>query len=485
HDAIWDWNLVNDEVWWNEGFFTMFGYDKNSPIPDLYQWTQKIHPDDREKVIGRLKTVRKNTIYFWEDEFRYEISHDNYGTVLDRAYVIRDIKGQPIRVIGAIVDITERKKTEQQIAYSEQRYRQIVETAQEGIWVIDERNNITFVNKKMCEIIEFEPAEMIGKQIHSFMDEEANKNAEEDIKRRRQGISETLDSVFITRSGKAVSTSVSTNPIFDDAGTYKGALGMVTDITKRKLDEAQIKKSEADLDLKNTELKRKNTELEQFAYVASHDLQEPLRTTSSFVKLLQQQYKGKLDDKADKYLHFVIESSDRMKVLINDLLDYSRIGTKRELKKVDCAKVLQDVTADLHKAITDAGALIISDQLPVINGYATEIKQLFQNLTINAIKFRKKNTVLTLNISAKIEGGHWLFSFADNGIGIDKAHNERIFIIFQRLHTRAEYQGSGIGLSHCRKIVELHHGKIWVESTPGEGSTFYFTIPAHLSTDNI
>ena len=255
---------------------------------------------------------------------------------------------------------------------------------------------------------------------------------------------------------------------------------MVTDITKRKLDEAQIKKSEADLDLKNRELKRKNTELEQFAYVASHDLQEPLRTTSSFVQLLQKQYKGKLDEKADKYLSFIVESSDRMKILIKDLLDYSRIGTKNNLLPVDCAKVMEGVIADLNKAITDSGAIIDAEALPVIHGYPTEIKQLFQNLTINAIKFRKKTTPLYLKISAVGTEDSWLFKFEDNGIGIDKAHNERIFIIFQRLHTRNEYEGSGIGLSHCKKIVELHNGKIWLESLPGEGSTFYFTIPTHI-----
>ena len=484
HDAIWDWNLVTDEVWWNEGFFKLMGFDKDQPIPNLYEWTRKIHPEDRDKVINRLKTVRKNTIDDWEDEFRYEMSDHNYGTVLDRAYVLRDNAGKPIRVIGAIMDITERKKTEQQIAYSEQRYRQIVETAQEGIWMIDENNITTFVNKKMGEILEYAPEDIMGKAIYGFMDEESKKNSIKEIERRMQGVSETHDTVFITSSGKKVTTTISVNPIFDDAGRYKGSLGMVTDITKRKSDEELIKQSEANLDLKNKELKRKNTELEQFAYVASHDLQEPLRTTSSFVKLLQQQYGGKLDEKADKYFNFIIESSDRMKVLINDLLDYSRIGTKKELEAVDCTKVMRDVIADLNKAITDAGALILTDDLPVINGYATEIKQLFQNLTINAIKFRKRDSVLTLHVAAKIVGDFWIFSFADNGIGIDKAHNERIFIIFQRLHTRTEYQGSGIGLSHCKKIVELHHGKIWVESERGVGSTFYFSIPVHNLADN-
>jgi light-regulated signal transduction histidine kinase (bacteriophytochrome) len=231
----------------------------------------------------------------------------------------------------------------------------------------------------------------------------------------------------------------------------------------------------------NLDLEAKNKELEQFAYVASHDLQEPLRTTSSFVALLQKQYQqGKLDEKADKYFTFVIEASDRMKVMIKNLLDFSRIGNKKELEQVDCNQVLHNVLADLSTAITEAGADIKYDQLPVINGYATELKQLFQNLITNAIKFRKKDTSPEINISVKKKNkNYWEFAFKDNGIGIEEKHNEKIFVIFQRLHTRTEYEGSGIGLSHCKKIVELHKGKIWVESTPGEGSAFQFTIQAN------
>lgn len=226
----------------------------------------------------------------------------------------------------------------------------------------------------------------------------------------------------------------------------------------------------------NIELERKNKELEQFAYVASHDMQEPLRTTSSFVELLQQQYKGRLDEKADKYLSFIAQSSDRMKVLIKDLLDYSRIGHKKEFEKVDCNNTLKEVLADLSTVINETGARIDSEKLPFVHGYPTELKQLFQNLVTNAIKFRKKNSAPQINISAKETGGYWRFAVKDNGIGIEEQHNSRIFEIFQRLHTRTEYEGSGIGLSNCKKIVELHKGRIWVESVSGCGSTFYFTL---------
>jgi ligand-binding sensor domain-containing protein/signal transduction histidine kinase len=229
----------------------------------------------------------------------------------------------------------------------------------------------------------------------------------------------------------------------------------------------------------NLHLERKNKELEQFAYVASHDLQEPLRTTSSFVGLIQAQYKGKLDDKADKYFNYILEASDRMRVLIKNLLDYSRIGSKKELEQVDCKIILENVLADLQVAIQEAKADITCDPLPSVGGYPVEIKQLFQNLLINAIKFRKKDTVPKIIISAKKLKNEWEFVFKDNGIGIEAQHKEKIFNIFQRLHKRSEYEGSGIGLAHCKKIVELHGGRIWVASTPGEGAAFHFTISAN------
>jgi signal transduction histidine kinase/ligand-binding sensor domain-containing protein len=244
----------------------------------------------------------------------------------------------------------------------------------------------------------------------------------------------------------------------------------------RARQEAELAKLE--VEEANVKLARKNKELEQFAYVASHDMQEPLRTTSSFVSLLQKQYTGRLDEKADKYLSYIAGSSDRMKVLIKDLLDFSRIGTKGGLEKVDSRQVVNTVLADLTFAIDESKASVVVHDLPVIDAYPTELKQLFQNLVYNAIKFRKKNVAPHIRINAQHNNDdEWLFSIQDNGIGIEQKHSERIFVIFQRLHSRSEYEGSGIGLAHCKKITELHGGRIWLESEPGTGTTFYFTIP--------
>jgi light-regulated signal transduction histidine kinase (bacteriophytochrome) len=235
--------------------------------------------------------------------------------------------------------------------------------------------------------------------------------------------------------------------------------------------------SDANLETQNKELERKNKELEQFAYVASHDLQEPLRTTSSFVDLLQKQYKGQLDEKADRYMNYIIQSSERMKMLISDLLTYSRIGIQTGTDQVDLNLVLNEVLDDLRCTISETQTEITAVKLPVIKGYYSELKQLFYHLISNSIKFRKKDTPPKINVWAMQRNDSWQFGFSDNGIGIAREHGDRIFVIFQRLHTRSEYLGSGIGLSHCKKIVELHKGKIWLESEPGMGSTFYFTIP--------
>ena len=243
----------------------------------------------------------------------------------------------------------------------------------------------------------------------------------------------------------------------------------IRDTTERK--EAEDRQKEYAQDLK-----QKNIELEQFAYVASHDLQEPLRTISGFVELLKRYYKNETNENVIKYINYITDASDRMRRLVQDLLDYSRLGRERILEPIDCNNMMQEVLCDLAMAIQESKAVINIDPLPVISGYTTEMKQLFQNLLSNSLKFRKPGEPPVINISVMPSEDHWQFSVTDNGIGIDEKYWERIFVIFQRLHTKNEYLGTGIGLAHCKKITELHNGKIWVDSKPGEGSTFYFTI---------
>ncbi|MDO8302140.1 MAG: ATP-binding protein [Sedimentisphaerales bacterium] len=234
--------------------------------------------------------------------------------------------------------------------------------------------------------------------------------------------------------------------------------------------------AEESLQKASDDLVRSNKDLEQFAYIASHDLQEPLRVITGYLQLIAKRYKGRLDSDADEFINFAVDGANRMQSLIIDLLTYSRVLKKaKPFAEVDCDLLLVQALANLEVAIKTTNAVITHDPLPTIMADGTQLIQVFQNLIGNAIKFRG-NKKQEIHVTAKHDTNEWVFSVKDNGIGIESAYKERIFVIFQRLHSREEYPGTGIGLAICKKIVERHGGRIWLESTPGEGSTFYFAI---------
>ncbi len=240
----------------------------------------------------------------------------------------------------------------------------------------------------------------------------------------------------------------------------------------------QIRHAKADLEQKSQELARSNEDLREFAYAVSHDLQEPLRAVGGFVKLLAKRYKGRLDSDADEFIGFAVEGIKRMQLMIKDLLEYSQVGTKgKEFEPADLSLIIGQAVSNLKAAIEESGASITYDALPMLNADAPQLVRLFQNLIGNAIKFRGEEPP-SVHVSAERKGDEWIFFVRDNGIGIDPSQTEKIFAIFRRLHTREEYPGTGIGLAMCKKIIERHGGKIWVESEPGKGSTFIFTMPA-------
>jgi light-regulated signal transduction histidine kinase (bacteriophytochrome) len=255
----------------------------------------------------------------------------------------------------------------------------------------------------------------------------------------------------------------------DEDSKIIATLSSGEDITERKKTDDKLRRL-------TSELKRSNADLQQFAYTASHDLQEPLRVVAGFVRLLEKRYKDKLDEKAHEFIDYAVDGVTRMQMLIKDLLAYSQVSTKGHIfKTTNCSVALEEAIWNLHTAIEVSSTEITYDLLPTVIGDYSQLIRLFQNLIGNAIKFRGSEP-LKIHISAEQKENEWVFSVKDNGIGIDPKFFDRIFVIFQRLHTRDEYDGTGIGLSICKKIVERHGGKIWVESEHGKGSTFYFSL---------
>jgi signal transduction histidine kinase len=277
---------------------------------------------------------------------------------------------------------------------------------------------------------------------------------------------------YSSRTGKTY--DVINTPLRNkDGGIDK--LVILRDISERKHAEDELKHL-------SEELKRSNADLQQFAYAASHDLQEPLRVIAGFIKRLEKRYKDKLDEKAHEFIDYAVDGVRRMQMLIRDLLAYSQVETKgKRFTPTNCAEVLEQALFSLQSSIEESGAEVTCDILPSVMADASQLSRLFQNLIGNAIKFHGKD-LPRIHVASEHRDNEWVFSVRDNGIGIDPKYFDRIFVVFQRLHTREEYDGTGIGLSICKKIVERHGGRFWVESEPGKGSTFYFSIPDRQQT---
>jgi PAS domain S-box-containing protein len=368
-------------------------------------------------------------------------------------------------VLASIIDITERKK-------AEERFRLVVESAPNAMILVNHEGTITLVNKQTEMLFGYQRNELVGNKLEILIPQRFSghhpDHRESFFKKpQTRSMGAGRDLFARKKDGTEIQVEIGLNPIETAEGNM--VLASIIDITERKMQEVTLKKQ--------VELETKNKELEQFAYVASHDLQEPLRTVSNYMQLFEEDYSERLDKQAFQYIHAVNNATSRMSMLIKALLDFSRLGINRKLVRVDCTELVKDVLSDLQKFIKTSGASVTVSKLPVLNVYETEMRQVFQNLITNAIKFCRKGSIPEVSIDAEKLIDKWQFSVKDNGIGISVSHYTRIFDIFQRLHTTAEYEGNGIGLANCKKIVELHEGEIWVESSPGNGSKFFFTIP--------
>lgn len=362
------------------------------------------------------------------------------------------------------------EQTSAALKESEERFRNLVELSPDGICIhVDGR--YVFANSAMAHIVGLlDASEVIGKHALDFVHADSKELVRERIK---QGIADGLpaplvEEKYLRADGTIIYVEVATVPT-----TFKGQKAtqvVIRDITDRK-------KADAIIQERTEALESANMDLEYFAYVASHDLKEPLRKISSFTEMLSRRYTGQLDEKAEKYIWFIVDGTKRMEALIEDLLTYSRLGASQlSVQPMSAENLVEQAIGDLEQIIKESGAEITHDVLPVVQVNPIQFGQLIRNLVHNAVKFRGSDKP-RVHISAEKTDDYWVFSVRDNGIGIDPKQSERIFKIFQRLHTRDEYSGTGIGLAVAKKIVERHGGRIWVESVPGKGSTFYFTVP--------
>ncbi len=374
--------------------------------------------------------------------------------------------------------LQEQREAEASLRRSYERTKTIIDSMNDSISLLDVKDfSIIGVNSMfLAEYGYADEADVVGKHCYEITHGRSTVcKAPDDLcplaDTVRTGKHSIAEHVHCSRTGERIFVEVSTSPITDEQGTVVQVVHVSRDITERKRAEGEREKLLADI-------ARSNRDLEQFASVASHDLKEPLRMVSSYVQLLARKYEGRLDEKADRYIGFAVEGAARMEQLIEGLLAYSRVGISAVRREpVDANHTFTQVVGNLHAAVRESKALVTRDDLPRILGDETQLLQLFQNLIANAIKYRKPGSSPHVHISVAREGDMARFSVKDDGIGIEARHYDRIFQIFQRLHSHDAYAGAGIGLALCKRIVEGHRGRIWLESVPGAGSTFHFTVP--------
>ncbi|MBK7178985.1 MAG: PAS domain S-box protein [Chloroflexi bacterium] len=404
-----------------------------------------------------------------------------------------DTLGKVKYVIGTGIDITKQKQTEaeliqlnqtleqrvadrtEEVVQSEKRFRAAFDLAAIGRVLATPEGQFFQVNQAFCEMTGYSEEELCQKTwwdiTHPDFLASGHDYMQQLIQRTIPSYNEEL--TIAHKSGDTIWVRLNRILLFNADNQPLYLVSDIENITQRKTAEAEINRILA-------ELERSNIELQQFAYVASHDLQEPLRMVTSYLQLLQRRYSGKLDSDADEFIGYAVDGANRMKQLIQDLLSFSRVGTRgKPFEPVEIKVILKEALTNLETSIQETAAQIDHDDLlPTITGDAGQLVQLFQNLLSNAIKFRGEAPP-KIHIGVQKQESDWQFSIRDNGIGFDPQFSDRIFIIFQRLHTRANYGGTGIGLAICKKIVERHGGNIWVHSQPNAGTTFYFTIPAN------
>jgi PAS domain S-box-containing protein len=496
-DAIWDWNLITNDIWWNEGFKALFGYKEEEIEPTVDSWYNRVHPEDKDWVVGGIHEVIDSGGKNWSAEYRFRRKDGSYSIVFDRGYAIHDADGKPCRMLGSMQDITERKQAVEGLLTAHERISDILESTTDAFYALDADFNFTYINKRAAQLWDRDRDTLIGKH---YWTEFPKAVGTESYHKHYKVLTEREPAHYETVSPLL--------GVWIDTSIYPGRDGGLSvffrDITARKEGqvelERKVKERTVELDKANEALQKSNEELirlnknlEQFAYAASHDLKEPTRKIHIFSERLKESLGERITESEKNYFSRMELASKRMSTLIDDLLSYSEVSQKVILEEeVDLNYVIDAVLGDLDLEIEEKRAVVTVAKLFVYKGHRRHLQQAFQNLLSNALKYSKPGMPPVISIScSKVHGNevahhlsgeaqskdYYLVTVRDNGIGFEQEDADRIFNVFTRLHGMAEYKGTGVGLSIVRKVIENHQGHIWAESAPGEGSAFFILLP--------
>jgi len=475
-DAVYSFDLKGDFVNLNASALNLLECSKKN-IEGI-NFLPLIAPEDRERVLDHSSRAVSGEVQRYQTNF---ISLKGTKKVLDVTnfpiYVNKEITG----VYGIAKDITKQVEIEQKLREEHNMFRAIIDNIPDHIFVVNEKHETILTNHSFYKNyygVENEQESLGLTALEFFEKEEATRVLEDNTKVMNNGIPVINREDIVQDFNGTKNYTLLTKVPFKFGDNKKGLVGISRNITEVKEKEKALEELNDTLKKHSDELALSNEELEQFAYIASHDLQEPLRMVTSFLTQLKKKYDHKLDERARQYIYFAHDGATRMRQIILDLLEYSRVGrVEHQVTTVDLENLLSEVLLLQKKSIEDKKAKIEIDSLPNLKVEEPLLRQLFSNLIENALKYYSKKRRLEIKISAREREEDWEFKISDNGIGIEEEFKEQIFVVFQRLHRREEYEGTGIGLAICKKIVDNFGGKIWVDSTPGEGSSFYFTMP--------
>jgi two-component system CheB/CheR fusion protein len=493
NDTVWDWNMISNNVWWSDNFYTVYGYARAGTNNRTF-WLENIHPDDRMRVKQSISRAVSSKQIQWSEGYRLRRADGSYAHILDRGYLMMDESGKPYRMLGSMMDVTTLRHAEELAAVNSKEKRFLAESMPLILWTADSQGVVDFVNEQFIAYT--------GKSLQQLQ-EDGWKSVihNDDIiaweENWQQAVRDKADFSMELRIRHGEGTYDwflhRTRVQKDIDGGSSVLVGTSTDINEQKMAaeimERRIQERTLALQRANQELESSNAELQQYAFVASHDLKEPLRKIHMFANMLKDRHQDNMEDKAVDYLNRIINSSSRMTNLINDLLRFSRLSQASFFEQVSLNVIIKEILSDLEILIQEKNAKVSVSPMPVIEAVPGQLRQVFQNLLSNAFKFSRKNVQPIISITASrikekrfdseadLNGPFVCISITDNGIGFDEKYLDKIFVLFQRLHTKDQYEGTGIGLAVTRKIIDKHNGLITAHSRDKEGATFTIILP--------